>query len=174
MKIVEIEHPQSLDDYAAVAHLAPAVERLRAASADAVGRLRGHRLWMVNSTAKGGGVAELLPAMIRLLRDLGIEASWAVIETDQPEFFQLTKRIHNLVHGAGEPAFLRMDRELYESVNRANADALTGGVKSKSFLLHYNFPPFSVGETGRFTGPGRREIGHGALAERALAPVVPG
>ena len=44
----------------------------------------------------------------------------------------------------------------------------------KRFMLHYNFPPFSVGEVGRFTGPGRREIGHGALAERALAPVVPG
>jgi polyribonucleotide nucleotidyltransferase len=43
----------------------------------------------------------------------------------------------------------------------------------KRFMLHYNFPPFSVGEVGRFTGPGRREIGHGALAERALAPVVP-
>jgi len=43
----------------------------------------------------------------------------------------------------------------------------------KRFMLHYNFPPFSVGETGRFTGPGRREIGHGALAERALLPVVP-
>ncbi|MSO46042.1 MAG: polyribonucleotide nucleotidyltransferase [Acidobacteria bacterium] len=43
----------------------------------------------------------------------------------------------------------------------------------KRFMLHYNFPPFSVGETGRFTGPGRREIGHGALAERALAPMVP-
>jgi polyribonucleotide nucleotidyltransferase len=52
-------------------------------------------------------------------------------------------------------------------------DALTGGAKSKSFLLHYNFPPFSVGETGRFTGPGRREIGHGALAERSLVPVLP-
>ena len=44
----------------------------------------------------------------------------------------------------------------------------------KRFMLHYNFPPFSVGEVGRFTGPGRREIGHGALAERALGPVVPG
>jgi polyribonucleotide nucleotidyltransferase len=40
-------------------------------------------------------------------------------------------------------------------------------------MLHYNFPPFSVGEVGRFTGPGRREIGHGALAERALRPVLP-
>jgi polyribonucleotide nucleotidyltransferase len=44
----------------------------------------------------------------------------------------------------------------------------------KRFMLHYNFPPFSVGEVGRFTGPGRREIGHGALAERALSPVIPG
>ncbi len=44
----------------------------------------------------------------------------------------------------------------------------------KRFMLHYNFPPFSVGEVGRFTGPGRREIGHGALAERALAPIIPG
>jgi polyribonucleotide nucleotidyltransferase len=43
----------------------------------------------------------------------------------------------------------------------------------KRFMLHYNFPPYSVGETGRFTGPGRREIGHGALAERALTPVIP-
>ena len=43
----------------------------------------------------------------------------------------------------------------------------------KRFMLHYNFPPFSVGETGRFTGPGRREVGHGALAERALAPMIP-
>src|SRR2546429_9917192 len=41
-------------------------------------------------------------------------------------------------------------------------------------ILHYNFPPFSVGETGRTGGASRREIGHGALAERSLEPVVPG
>lgn len=52
-------------------------------------------------------------------------------------------------------------------------DGLTGGPKSKSFTLHYNFPPFSVGECRRFLAPGRREIGHGALAERSLLPVVP-
>jgi polyribonucleotide nucleotidyltransferase len=44
----------------------------------------------------------------------------------------------------------------------------------KRFMLHYNFPPFSVGEVQFLRGPGRREVGHGALAERALAPVVPG
>ena len=44
---------------------------------------------------------------------------------------------------------------------------------SKRFMLHYNFPQFSVGETGRYGSPGRREIGHGALGERALAQVIP-
>src|SRR5215471_15107506 len=52
-------------------------------------------------------------------------------------------------------------------------DAYTGGEPSKRFILHYNFPPFSVGETGRFGGASRREIGHGALAERSIAPVIP-
>jgi polyribonucleotide nucleotidyltransferase len=46
-------------------------------------------------------------------------------------------------------------------------------VESKRYLHHYNFPPYSVGETGRMGGAGRREIGHGALAERALIPVRP-
>ncbi|HEY0797252.1 MAG TPA: polyribonucleotide nucleotidyltransferase, partial [Acidisarcina sp.] len=47
------------------------------------------------------------------------------------------------------------------------------GEQRKRFMLHYNFPPFSVGETGRMTGVGRREIGHGALAERAILAVLP-
>ena len=54
-----------------------------------------------------------------------------------------------------------------------NLDALTGGAQSKSFILHYNFPPYTVGETGRFGFVGRREVGHGALAERSLLPVIP-
>lgn len=51
-------------------------------------------------------------------------------------------------------------------------DALTGMYK-ETFLLHYNFPPFSVGETGRLGSPGRREIGHGKLAWRAIHPMLP-
>ena len=47
------------------------------------------------------------------------------------------------------------------------------GEQKKNFMLHYNFPPFSVGETGRMSGVGRREIGHGALAERAISAVLP-
>jgi polyribonucleotide nucleotidyltransferase len=52
-------------------------------------------------------------------------------------------------------------------------DSYTGGATEKKFLLHYNFPNFSVGETGRISGPGRREIGHGALAERSIEPMIP-
>jgi polyribonucleotide nucleotidyltransferase len=47
------------------------------------------------------------------------------------------------------------------------------GEQRKNFMMHYNFPPFSVGETGRMTGVGRREVGHGALAERAISAVLP-
>src|SRR5581483_11131742 len=47
------------------------------------------------------------------------------------------------------------------------------GESYKRFMMHYNFPPFSVGEVSPLRGPGRREIGHGALAERALLPVIP-
>ena len=53
-------------------------------------------------------------------------------------------------------------------------DSLETGEYKRRFMLNYNFPPFSVGETGRVGSPGRREIGHGALAQRALEAVVPG
>ena len=52
-------------------------------------------------------------------------------------------------------------------------DSYTGGPDSKQYILHYNFPNYSVGETGRIMGPGRREVGHGALAERSLLPMLP-
>jgi polyribonucleotide nucleotidyltransferase len=50
---------------------------------------------------------------------------------------------------------------------------MIGGEVYKRFMLHYNFPPFSVGEVAFLRGPGRREVGHGALAERALTPMIP-
>jgi polyribonucleotide nucleotidyltransferase len=58
------------------------------------------------------------------------------------------------------------------SYDEQRIDALEGEL-TKRFMLHYNFPPFSVGEIGNRLGPGRREIGHGALAEKALIPVLP-
>ena len=81
------------------------------------------------------------------------------------------------VHGS--VVFTRGETQALVSCTLGTADdeqkvEHVSGEYYKRFMLHYNFPPFSVGEVGRFTGPGRREVGHGALAERALAPVVPG
>ena len=59
------------------------------------------------------------------------------------------------------------------SYDEQRIDALEGD-QTRSFMLHYNFPPYSVGETSHRLGPGRREIGHGALAARAVKPVLPG
>ncbi len=57
--------------------------------------------------------------------------------------------------------------------DKQSVDAITGGKGDKQFMLHYNFPPYSVGECGRLGFTGRREIGHGALAERSLREVIP-
>lgn len=81
------------------------------------------------------------------------------------------------VHGSG--LFSRGETQglvittLGSADDAQESDQITGGNHLKKFYLHYNFPNFSVGEVGRISGPGRREIGHGNLAERSLAQVIP-
>ena len=81
------------------------------------------------------------------------------------------------VHGSG--LFARGETQALATTTLAPADEkqfvdnYAGGDDSKHFLLHYSFPPFSVGEAGRYGGLNRREIGHGALCERSLAAVIP-
>ena len=76
---VDVRPEHTLDDYAAVAHLAAAAAELRAEAARIVPRLAGRTVWIVSSTATGGGVAEMLPPIVGLLRDLGISTEWMVI-----------------------------------------------------------------------------------------------
>jgi polyribonucleotide nucleotidyltransferase len=80
------------------------------------------------------------------------------------------------VHGSA--VFTRGETQALVTATLGTADDMqkiesVDGEAYKRFMLHYNFPPFSVGEVGFLRGPGRREVGHGALAERALLPVVP-
>ena len=92
---------------------------------------------------------------------------------------QLSAEVGLLPRSHGSALFQRGETQalalatLAPSDEAQEMDGYTGGDTTKSFILHYNFPPFSVGETGRTGSPGRREIGHGALAERSLEPVVP-
>ena len=91
----------------------------------------------------------------------------------------ITSEVNTLPRIHGSSLFTRGETQglvlatLGTSRDTQGLDAVTGGATSKSFLLHYNFPPYSVGECGRTGTPGRREIGHGALAERSLLPVIP-
>lgn len=78
----------------------------------------------------------------------------------------------------GSALFTRGETQALVTVTLGTAEDVQrmedlAGESEKSFMLHYNFPPFSVGETGPLRGPGRREIGHGALAERSIRAVLP-
>ena len=142
---VQIPHRPSLSDYEAVAHLAPSVEALRARAKPLADRLQGRTVWMVNSTAQGGGVAEMLPTMVTLLNELGIETEWFVLETDEQPFFHLTKGIHNLIHGAGDPGVVADGaREVYDRVNAANAETLGSLMKDGDVLVVHDPQPMGL------------------------------
>src|SRR5207249_6645012 len=113
MHIVASSLRRSLEQYAAYASLAPAVAALLEDARRLTPALRGRAIWMVSSTAVGGGVAEMLPGDIALLRELGVRCEWAVIESNRPEFFRYTKRLHNLLHGEGAAPPTADDRALY-------------------------------------------------------------
>ncbi len=91
----------------------------------------------------------------------------------------LTGQVNLLPRTHGSALFSRGETQALCSVtlgtksDTQSLDAITGGETEKKFMLHYNFPPYSVGEVGRLGSTGRREIGHGNLAERSLVEVVP-
>jgi len=95
------------------------------------------------------------------------------------EIRQITIETGVLPRTHGSALFTRGETQALVTVTLGTKDdeqrieLLEPGEASKRFMLHYNFPPFSVGEVGFMRGPGRREIGHGALAERALTALIP-
>ena len=93
------------------------------------------------------------------IRDLSVEVDLV----PRAHGSSLFERGETQILGATTLDMLKMEQQI---------DSLTP-VESKRYMHHYNFPPFSTGETGRVGSPKRREIGHGALAERALLPVIP-
>ncbi len=94
------------------------------------------------------------------------------------EIREITIETSVLPRTHGSALFTRGETQALVTVTLGTTDDMQRlesyeGEQKKRLMLHYNFPPFSVGETGRMTGTGRREIGHGALAERAIAAVLP-
>jgi trehalose synthase len=135
----------TLADYEAYSHLAPAVADLREAAREPVRRLNGRTVWMVNSTAQGGGVAEMLPKMVGLLRELGVDARWAVIQPEEDRFFTLTKRLHNLIHGSGDPHVAPDDAEFYAAISRELADRFAPQLGPRDVLVVHDPQPAGMG-----------------------------
>jgi trehalose synthase len=142
---VGIDEPLGLDHYSEVVHLAAAVRELRDEAASLVGRLRGRKVWMVNSTAAGGGVAEMLPKLVSLLNELGLSTEWVVMGTGEPAFFTLTKRLHNLIHGRGDPGLGDEDRAVYATVSSENAADLKRRIGANDILVIHDPQPLGMG-----------------------------
>ena len=111
-------------------------ERFLKATAQARELLRERVVWNVNSTARGGGVAELLRSLLAYARGAGVDARWLVV-SGTPEFFTVTKRIHNLLHGApGDGGKLAgSEIEIYQRVLDGNARELTELVRPEDVVI---------------------------------------
>jgi trehalose synthase len=112
------------------------VARLKAKADAARSLLQNRRLWNVNSTANGGGVAEMLHSLMPYVRGMGFDARWAVIEGND-KFFRLTKRLHHALHGSrGDGSDLgEAERAVYEAVAQENAARLGEVVKPGDLVL---------------------------------------
>ncbi|MEK6530949.1 MAG: polyribonucleotide nucleotidyltransferase [Deltaproteobacteria bacterium] len=114
----------------------------------------------------------------RMMREMVIKDKVRVDGRGPADIREITCDVGLLPRTHGSALFTRGETQamvattLGTSEDEQKIDALSGW-EYKTFMLHYNFPPFSVGEVKFLRGPGRREIGHGALAERAVAKVLP-
>jgi trehalose synthase len=135
----------TLDDYASHAHLAAAVAELHGQARAVAQRMRGRTIWMVNSTAEGGGVAELLHTHVSLLHQLGFDVRWIVLQSSDAAFFPFTKRLHNLIHADPQAAPTDAERVMFERVNSNLAMELTRELKAGDVLIVHDPQPAPLG-----------------------------
>jgi trehalose synthase len=134
-----------LDYYASLAYLSSAAQDLRTAARHLAPALKGRTVWMVNSTAHGGGVAEMMPRLVGMLRDVGVRTEWLVMGSKEPAFFELTKRIHNLVHDFGRPGFSAREKAVYRATSRDAAVAMEKLMDSEDILVVHDPQPLGAG-----------------------------
>ena len=136
-----------------------------------------------NISAGDAALAKKVAAIIehlesRILRDMIIQEKKRIDGRSSTDIRPISSEVGVLPRAHGSAIFNRGETQaltaltLGTSADEQRMDYI-GGEELRSFLLHYNFPPFSVGEAKSLRSPGRREIGHGALARKALVPVLP-
>lgn len=114
----------------------------------------------------------------KLVRDMIVKDRIRADGRRPEEIRHISSKVGILPRAHGSALFVRGETQALVAVTLGTAEdeqkiETLEGETYKNFMLHYNFPPFSVGEVKPLRSPGRREIGHGALAERALKPVIP-
>ncbi|MFC7203063.1 glycosyltransferase [Haloferax namakaokahaiae] len=146
LRTIEIDPEGTSAAYAADPVFRQAVAEMQAETADDVASLKRRKIWMVNSTESGGGVAEMMETVVGLIREVGAEVTWAVMETDESQFFEYTKNIHNLLHGAGDPDKLQGDAEAtYEAVSRRLAETIIEHIGPNDILCVHDPQPLAAG-----------------------------
>jgi len=145
IQVIDTGENLHLNDHESYVHLSGAVRELKLEAKTVLPRMQGRKVWMVNSTAHGGGVAEMMPKLITILRDLGIQADWVVIGTKVEAFFALTKRIHNLIHNFGEAGFSAEERALYDKVSAEVAAEMEALVGPDDILVIHDPQPLGAG-----------------------------
>ncbi|WP_051312942.1 glycosyltransferase [Sporocytophaga myxococcoides] len=141
IKTIDVNIGVKLDDYDLYATLSPGLRALQSEACVLVPKLKGKKVWMINSTAQGGGVAEMMPRLISLFRQIGIDTDWIVTESDKKEFFNITKKLHNLIHGVCCDFVYEEERALYEQVNKENAEALLKLLKPHDIVVIHDPQP---------------------------------
>ena len=145
MKKIHVKPGAKINDYKAYASLYTSVLDFLDQVREPVEDLSGKTIWMVNSTAIGGGVAEMLPSQMRLLREVGIKIEWLVLEAKEEAFFKLTKRIHNAIHGSGDGLFTEEDRTIYESENQTNLKQCLDLIEDGDIVVIHDPQPLPLG-----------------------------
>ena len=130
--LLRVNYPSvSLDDYSALLPRQLLDELTRLAH-----RFRGLRFVHANSTAQGGGVAEILQSLVPLMNALGVPTERIVVSPEQPEFFQVTKRIHNLLQGADGSLSTEELEVYYRCVGEVAEDIAARELEAEVWFLH--------------------------------------
>lgn len=161
---------------------------LKAAYAEPVKQVRYEKVGAVKDAVKAALADDSLPPEALGIAFKDVEAEivrFAILDTgrridgrDGKTIRPIVSEVDVLPRAHGSALFTRGETQalvvatLGTSQDEQIVDSLTGEYR-ESFMLHYNFPPYSVGEAGRMGSPGRREIGHGKLAWRAIHPLLP-
>ena len=133
-----------LERYAALLG-AESMQRIDARIAILRARLSGRVVWNVSSTAVGGGVAEMVRSLLAYARGAGVDARWAVIQ-GSPDFFRITKRLHNAIHGSpgdGSPIG-EAEREVFERIGATNAAELAPMVRPRDVVIVHDPQPAAM------------------------------